>query len=109
MRRDFANQLLMQIALRAGISHEQLSKRLGDRPERRLARYVAGKTFLLENDLNIIANELRIDLEVLAREWAHAVGLRPPTRGVARFIFDRATETGGGIHESMASRLPLRP
>jgi hypothetical protein len=49
MRRDFGNHLLMQIEmLRAAISHEQLSKRLGSEVERRLARYIAGLTWLNE-------------------------------------------------------------
>ena len=49
MRRDFGNHLFMQIEmLRAAISHEQLSKRLGSEVERCLARYIAGLTWLNE-------------------------------------------------------------
>ena len=51
IRGDFSVHLLTQIEiLRGDISHEQLSKRLGDVTERYLARYVAGKVHLLERD-----------------------------------------------------------
>jgi hypothetical protein len=44
IRGDFSLYLLAQIEmLRGDISHEELSKRLGDVTERYLARYVAGK------------------------------------------------------------------
>src|ERR1039458_1763820 len=81
MRRDFRSQLLIQIEmLRGDISHEELSKRLGDVTERYLARYVAGKVHLLERDFNQLAQALSIRPRVLAEQWAAACGLRVMAR-----------------------------
>src|ERR1700735_641833 len=71
----------MQIEmLRGDISHEQLSKRLGDVTERYLARYVAGKVHLLERDFYQLAQALCIRPRVLAEQWAAACGLRVRAR-----------------------------
>jgi hypothetical protein len=77
MKWDFRNHLLTQIEiLRGDISHEELSKRLGDVTERYLARYVAGKVHLLERDFYQLAQALSIRPRVLAEQWAAACGLR---------------------------------
>jgi hypothetical protein len=79
MRGDFSLHLLTQIEmLRGNISHEQLSKRLGEVTERYLARYVAGKVHLLERDFYQLAKALGICPRVLAEQWAVACGLRVP-------------------------------
>jgi hypothetical protein len=58
----------MQIeVLRGDISHEQLSKRLGDVTERYLARYVARKVHLLERDFYQLAQA--------AYTWARSAGI----------------------------------
>ncbi len=81
IRGDFSVHLLTQIEiLRGDISHEQLSKRLGDVTERYLARYVAGKVHLLERDFYQLAKALSIWPRVLAEQWAVACGLRMPPR-----------------------------
>jgi hypothetical protein len=81
MRGDFSLHLLTQIEiLRGDISHEQLSKSLGDVTERFLARYVAGKVHLLERDFYQLAKALSICPRVLAEQWAVACGLRMPPR-----------------------------
>ena len=77
MRRDFQNHLLMQIEmLRADISHQELSKRLGCRTERCLARYVVGSTHLRVVEFREIAKALNIDPRALAQQWAASLGLR---------------------------------
>lgn len=81
MTRDFRDQLLLQIEmLRGPVSHEELSKRLGDITERYLARYIAGKVHLLERDFYQLARALGIDPRVLAEQWTTACGLRVPSR-----------------------------
>lgn len=81
MTGDFSLHLLTQIEmLRGDISHEQLSKRLGDVTERYLARYVAGKVPLLERDFYQLGKALSICPRVLAEQWALACGLRMPSR-----------------------------
>jgi hypothetical protein len=68
MKWDFRHHLLVQIeVLRCDISHEEFSKRLGDRTERCLARYVAGKAHLQECEFKLIAKALSIDAQ-LSRE-----------------------------------------
>jgi hypothetical protein len=79
MTRDFRNHLLTQIEmLRCVISHEELSKRLGDITECCLARYIAGKTHLREDEFEKIAKALAIDARILAQAWAASLGLRLP-------------------------------
>jgi hypothetical protein len=91
MTSDFRNHLLMQIEmLRAGISHQELSKRLGPRAERRLARYIAGKTHLMEGDFKKIAKALSIDPRTLAQEWAWSLGLKVSARDAVSDILHRA-------------------
>jgi len=81
MKKDYSHHLLIQIEmLRGDISHEELSKRLGDVTERYLARYVAGKVHLLERDFYQLARALGICPRVLAEQWAAACGLRVPSR-----------------------------
>ena len=76
---DYRNHLLVQIELlRCAISHEELSKRLGDVTERCLARYVAGKTHLREDEFGKIAKALAIDARILAQAWAASLGLPLP-------------------------------
>ena len=76
MKWDFRNHLLMQIEmLRCLISHEELSTRLGDVTERCLARYIAGKTHLREDEFEKIAKALTIDARILAQAWAASLGL----------------------------------
>jgi excisionase family DNA binding protein len=77
MKWDFRHHLLTQIEmLRGDLSHEEFSKRLGDVSERCLARYVAGKSHLQENEFKLIAKALSIDAQVLAQAWASSLGLR---------------------------------
>ena len=81
MTRDFRDQLLLQIEmLRGPLSHEELSRRLGDITERYLARYIAGKVPLLERDFYQLAKALGMYPRVLAEQWATACGLRVPAR-----------------------------
>jgi len=76
MKWDFRHHLLLQIEmLRGDISHQELSKRLGDVTERCLARYIAGKSHLTENEFRDIAKALCIDAHVLASAWASSLGL----------------------------------
>jgi hypothetical protein len=90
MKRDFRNHLLMQIEmLRAGISHDELSKRLGSPAECRLASYIAGKRHLIEGDLEKIAKALSIDPRTFAREWAASLGLRVSAKEAVNDILHR--------------------
>ncbi|WP_263408550.1 helix-turn-helix domain-containing protein [Terriglobus tenax] len=76
MKWDFRHHLLLQIEmLRGELSHQELSKRLGDIHERCLARYIAGKSHLTERDFNEIAKALGVGSDVLARTWASSLGL----------------------------------
>jgi len=91
MTRDFRNHLLTQIEmLRCVISNEELSKRLGDVTERCLARYIAGKTHLREDEFEKIAKALAIDARILAQAWAASLGLRPPDKDAVSWMVDRA-------------------
>jgi hypothetical protein len=54
MRTNFHHHLLMQIEmLRGDISHEELSKRLGEITERSLARYAAGNVWAKSEDTDL--------------------------------------------------------
>jgi hypothetical protein len=91
MKWDFRYQLLTQIEmLRGDISHEELSERLGDVIERSLARYIAGKSFLLESEFKEIAKALSIDAHLLARVWASSLGLHAPGNDAAGWMVNRA-------------------
>jgi hypothetical protein len=88
MGTDFRHHLLTQIEmLRGDISHEELSKRLGDRTERCLAQYVAGKNHLQENEFKLIAKALSMDAQTLAQAWASSLGQRiSGTDAVSRMV-----------------------
>ena len=91
MRSDFRNHLLMQIEmLRAGISHEELSKRLGFRAELCIAGYIAGKKHLMEEDFKKVAKALSIDPRTLAQEWAASLGLKVSAKDTVNDILHRA-------------------
>lgn len=88
---DYRNHLLIQIELlRCVISHEELSKRLGDVTERCLARYVAGKTHLREDEFGKIAKALTIDARILAQAWAASLGLHLSDEDAVSRMVDRA-------------------
>jgi hypothetical protein len=88
---DYANHLLLQIEmLRTDISHEELSKRLGDPTERCLARYIAGKTHLQKQDLARLAEALRIAPEMLARAWSRSLGQRLPEKDGVGYMIELA-------------------
>lgn len=87
MKWDFRHHLLTQIEmLRGDISHEELSSRLGDVTERCLARYIAGKTFLNDDDIRAVAKALGIDAQILARAWAASLGLRAPGKDAVSWM-----------------------
>jgi cyanate lyase len=91
MAGDYSNHLLVQIELlRCVISHEELSKRLGDVTERCLARYIAGKTHLREDEFDKVAKALAIDARILAQAWAASLGLRLPNKDAVSQMVDRA-------------------
>lgn len=104
MTLDFRNHLLTQIEmLRCVISHEELSKRLGDVTERCLARYIAGKTHLREEEFEKIAKALTIDAQMLAQAWALSLGVRLPEKDSVSRMIDRAY-----LHWRRHSRLAAR-
>ncbi|MEI9981686.1 MAG: helix-turn-helix domain-containing protein [Edaphobacter sp.] len=114
MRWDFRHHLLIQIEmLRGDISHEELSKRLGDVTERYLARYIAGKAHLLERDFYQLAKALAINPRVLAERWAIACGLRVPTplsdKDVVEWIRQRAYRHWRRHSRLAARRVPPSP
>jgi hypothetical protein len=91
MKEGDRNHLLMQIEmLRAGISHDELSKRLGSPAERRLASYIAGKKHLMEEDFKKVAKALSMDPRTLAREWAASLGLKVSAKDAVNDILHRA-------------------
>jgi transcriptional regulator with XRE-family HTH domain len=76
-RKNIRRHLLIQIeALRvgAGISHEELSKKLGAYAERKLAAYIVGDEHLRESEIEVIAQAFGIDGQTLAMTWALSVG-----------------------------------
>jgi hypothetical protein len=110
MTRNFAHRLLTQIEmLRAGISHQELSKRMGDRTERCLARYLAGKTHLLESEFNSIAEALSMDPRVLAQAWAASLGLRVSTTDAVSRMIRRAYREWRRHSRLAARRVPPSP
>ena len=110
MKWDFRHHLLTQIEmLRGDISHEELSKRLGDVIERSLARYIAGKSFLSESEFKEIAKALSIDAHLLARAWAASLGLRASDKGAVSWMVSRAYRHWR-LHSRVAERgVPSRP
>ena len=90
-RQGLSNHLLLQIELlRVNISHAELSNRLGAVTERSLARYIAGKTHLKEDEFRKIANALRIDARMLAQAWSASLGLRLPDKDAVTRMLNRA-------------------
>jgi hypothetical protein len=107
---DYRNHLLVQIELlRCVISHEELSKRLGDVTERCLARYVAGKTHLREDEFGKIAKALTIDARMLAQAWAASLGLRPLDKDAVSQMVDRAYRHWRRHSRLAARRVPPSP
>ena len=107
---DYSNHLLVQIELlRCGISHEELSKRLGDVTERYLARYIAGKTHLREDEFGKIAKALTIDARMLAQAWAASLGLRLPDKDAVSRMVDRAYRHWRRHSRLAALRVPPSP
>lgn len=107
---DYRNHLLVQIELlRGGISHEEMSKRLGDVTERCLARYIAGKTHLREDEFWKIAKALTIDARMLAQAWAASLGLRLPDKDAVSRMVDRAYRHWRRHSRLAALRVPPSP
>ncbi|HCT60019.1 MULTISPECIES: helix-turn-helix transcriptional regulator [Acidobacterium] len=108
MKWDFRHHLLAQIEmLRGDISHEELSSRLGDVTERCLARYIAGKTFLNDDDIRAVAKALGVDAQILARAWAASLGLRAPDRDavswMARKVYGQWQQFSPGANRGVPS------
>lgn len=88
---DYHNHLLVQIELlRCVISHEELCKKLGNVTERCLARYIAGKTHLRQDEFEKIAKALTIDARMLAQAWATSLGLHLSEKDAVSRMVDRA-------------------
>jgi hypothetical protein len=110
VRKDFRNHLLMQVEmLRCVISHEELSKQLGDVTERCLARYIAGKTHLREDEFEKIAKVLAIDARILAQAWAASLGLRLSDKDAVSRMVDRAYRHWRRHSRLAARRVPPSP
>jgi hypothetical protein len=86
-----------------------LSKRLGDRTERCLARYLAGKTHLLESEFNNITKALSMDPRVLAQAWAASLGLRVPATDAVNRMVRRAHSQWRRYSRLPAGRVPSSP
>jgi len=110
MKWDFRHHLLIQIEmLRGDISHEELSERLGDVIERCLARYIAGKSHLMESEFRDVAKALSIDPKVLARAWASSLGLRTSSKDAVSSMVSRAHQRWRQ-HSRLADRsVPSNP
>jgi hypothetical protein len=81
----------MQIEmLRGDISHEELSTRLGEVTERCLARYVAGKSFLTEDEFKAIAKALSMEAHSFAGAWAASLGLPISDKDAVSWMVNRA-------------------
>jgi hypothetical protein len=88
---DFRHHLLTQIEmLRGDISHEELSERLGDVTERCLARYIAGKSHLMESEFREIAKALSMDAQVPASAWASSLDLCASSKDAVSWMVSRA-------------------
>jgi hypothetical protein len=87
MTQNIARHLLIQIEMfRAGISHKELSKRLGEKSENQLARYVAGKTHLNEIEFRKLAGALEVEPDMLARSWARSCGTHVSCEGAVHSV-----------------------
>jgi hypothetical protein len=107
---DYRNHLLVQIELlRCAISHEELSKRLGDLTERCVARYIAGKTHLRKDEFEKIAKALTIDAQMLAQAWALSLGVRLPEKDAVSRMIDRAYLHWRRHSRLAACRVPPSP
>jgi hypothetical protein len=110
MKWDFRHHLLTQIEmLREHISHEELSKRLGDVTERCLARYIAGKSHLTEGEFRQIAKALSIDAYVLAQAWASSLGIHARGEDVVSWMVGRAYRRWRQHSRIAATRVPSHP
>jgi hypothetical protein len=110
VRKYFRNQLLMQVdMLRWIIPHEELSKRLGDATARCLARYIAGKTHLRQDEFEKIAKALTIDAQMLAQAWALSLGVRQPEKDAVSRMIDRACRYWRRHSRLAARRVPPSP
>ena len=110
MRKDFHNHLLMQIdMLRWIISHEELSVRLGDATEHCLARYIAGRTHLRQDEFEKIAKAFTIDAQTFAQAWALSLGVRLPEKDAVNRIMDRACRHWMRHSRLAARRVPPSP
>lgn len=88
---DYRNHLLVQIELLCCvISHEELSKKVGNVTERCLARCIAGKTYLREDEFEKVAKALTINAQMLAQAWALSLGVRLPEKDAVSRMVDRA-------------------
>lgn len=107
---DYRNHLLVQIELlRCDISHEELSKRLGDVTERCLARYIAGKTHLRKDEFEKIAKALTIDAQMLAWAWVLSLGVRLTEKDAVSRMIDRAYRHWRRHSRLAAHRVPPSP
>ena len=110
MRKDFRNHLLMQIdMLRWIISREELSMRLGDATERCLARYIAGKTHLRQDDFEKIAKAITIDAQMFAQACALSFGVRLSEKDTVSRMIDRAHRHWRRHSRLAARRVPPSP
>ena len=95
MKNNLQKHLLIQIdAPRGDISHEALSKQLGDFAERRLAHHIAGKGNLLENDFRRLAQAML--QATLASTTARRQG-RIKQTGEALLVPTRNRMSGSGL------------
>jgi hypothetical protein len=100
----------MQIELlRCVISHEELSKKLGNVTERCLARYIAGKKHLREGEFEKIANAPTIDARILAQAWAASLGLHLSDKDAVSRMVDRAYRHWRRHSRLAARRVPRSP
>lgn len=110
MKWDFRHHLLLQIEmLRADISHEEFSKRLGDVTERSLARYIAGKSHLTETEFGEIAKALKINAVGLASAWAASLGLRVSEKDAVCKMVDRARRRWQQFSRIAGRAVPSHP
>jgi hypothetical protein len=110
MGKDYRNHLLVQIELpRCVISHEELSKRLGDVTERCLARYIAGSTHLRQDEFEKIAKVLTIQAQMLAQAWALSLGVRLPEKDAVSRMIARACRHWRRHSRLDARRVPPGP
>lgn len=110
MKWDSRHHLLTQMEmLRGDISHKEISEQLRDVTERCLARYIVGKSHLMESEFRDVAKALSIDAQVLARAWASSHGLRASSKDAASWMVSRAYQRWRQ-HSRVTDRgVPSRP